>query len=249
MLPRGMMSTGEARKRINAIKQYGSLGAGFKIAMRDLEIRGAGNILGTAQSGHIVTIGFDLYCALLRQAIAKLKGERSGKRVEVVLRMDFVIQRETEWAGRNDEARMTNDEKYSTRSDAAAAHSSSVIRHSSFPKAPAFIPIAYIGETQPRIAAYRQINALSTQEALDKLRKDWRDRYGRFPEAIENLLTLAEIRLSSAARKITMVEVKEGKLMLTRGGDFILIGGKFPRLASAGGTPQLREALKMIRSL
>ncbi|MEY2548728.1 MAG: hypothetical protein QOD64_1310, partial [Verrucomicrobiota bacterium] len=58
LLPRDMMSGGEARKRINAIKQYSSLGAGFKIAMRDLEIRGAGNILGTAQSGHIVTIGF-----------------------------------------------------------------------------------------------------------------------------------------------------------------------------------------------
>src|SRR6185436_6343313 len=56
LLPPGLMTVGEARKRINAIKQYGSLGAGFKIAMRDLEIRGAGNILGTAQSGHIIAI-------------------------------------------------------------------------------------------------------------------------------------------------------------------------------------------------
>ena len=70
---------------INAIKQYSSLGAGFKIAMRDLEIRGAGNILGTAQSGHIVSIGFDLYCALLKQAIARLKGEKVRARLEVVL--------------------------------------------------------------------------------------------------------------------------------------------------------------------
>ena len=77
MLPRDMMTVGAARKRINAIKQYSSLGAGFKIAMRDLEIRGAGNILGTAQSGHIVAIGFDLYCQLLKQAVAKLKGERN----------------------------------------------------------------------------------------------------------------------------------------------------------------------------
>src|SRR6185436_3425172 len=98
MLPRDMLGTGEARRRINAIKQYGSLGAGFKIAMRDLEIRGAGNILGTAQSGHIVTIGFDLYCALLRQAIAKLKGQKGRHRVEVGLKLDFVILRETEYA-------------------------------------------------------------------------------------------------------------------------------------------------------
>src|SRR5438067_7894323 len=71
MLPREMMTVGAARRRINAIKQYSSLGAGFRIAMRDLEIRGAGSILGTAQSGHIMAVGFDLYCQLLKQAVAQ----------------------------------------------------------------------------------------------------------------------------------------------------------------------------------
>jgi transcription-repair coupling factor (superfamily II helicase) len=221
MLPRDMLGTGEARRRINAIKQYGSLGAGFKIAMRDLEIRGAGNILGTAQSGHIVTIGFELYCAMLRQAIAKLKGERRKARTEVALHLDFVVLREPGFAEKERKAGW----------------------------APAFLPTGYIGETQARIAAYRHLNELNTQEALDKLRKDWRDRFGRFPDAVENLLTLAELRISSAARKITGVEVKDDKLMLTRGGDFILIGGKFPRLTAKGGTARLRETLKMIRSL
>jgi transcription-repair coupling factor (superfamily II helicase) len=221
MLPREMLGTGEARKRISAIKQYGSLGAGFKIAMRDLEIRGAGNILGTAQSGHIVTIGFELYCSLLRQAIAKLKGERTKPRVEVVLRLDFVVQREAEFLGKE------------KRKDWA----------------PAFLPASYIPETQPRIAAYRHLNGLATQEALDKLRKEWRDRYGRFPEPVENLLTISEIKISAAARKIAGVEVKEEKLMLTRGGDFIVIGGKFPRLKAATPGPRLREVLQMIRSL
>jgi transcription-repair coupling factor (superfamily II helicase) len=221
MLPRELLGTGEARKRISAIKQYGALGAGFKIAMRDLEIRGAGNILGTAQSGHIVTIGFDLYCALLRQAIAKLKGERTRPRVEVILRLDFVVQREAEFLGKEDGKAW----------------------------APAFLPGSYIPETQPRIAAYRQLNEISTQEALDKVRKDWRDRYGPLPPAAENLIALGELRISAAARKITAVEVKDGKLMLTRGGDFILIGGKFPRLTGKDATTQLREALKMIRSL
>jgi transcription-repair coupling factor (superfamily II helicase) len=248
MLPREMMGTGEARKRVSAIKQYGSLGAGFKIAMRDLEIRGAGNILGTAQSGHIVTIGFDLYCALLRQAIAKLKGESSGKRIEVALRLDFVVQREVEWMGWNAERRMPNAE-FSKSGASDDGNSKSKIQNPKSASAPAFLPISYISETQPRIAAYRQLNSLATQDALDKLRKEWRDRYGRFPEAVENLLTLAEIRISSAARKISGVEVKDGKLMLMRGGDYILIGGKFPRLAAKTGTEQLREALKMIRSL
>ena len=66
--------------------------------MRDLEIRGAGNILGTAQSGHIVSIGFDLYCSLLKQAVAKLKGEKVRPRLEVVLRTDFVVTREAEYS-------------------------------------------------------------------------------------------------------------------------------------------------------
>ncbi|MBV8588199.1 MAG: transcription-repair coupling factor, partial [Verrucomicrobia bacterium] len=72
LLPRDFLTVGGARKRVNAIKQYSGLGAGFKIAMRDLEIRGAGNILGTAQSGHIINVGFDLYCQLLQQAVEKL---------------------------------------------------------------------------------------------------------------------------------------------------------------------------------
>jgi transcription-repair coupling factor (superfamily II helicase) len=64
MLPRDQLLSAGPRKRVSAIKQYSSLGAGFKVAMRDLEIRGAGNILGTAQSGHVAAVGFDLYCKL-----------------------------------------------------------------------------------------------------------------------------------------------------------------------------------------
>ncbi len=67
--------TPEARRRLDAIRRYSDLGAGFEIALRDLEIRGAGNILGPAQSGHIAAIGYNLYCRLLARASARLKGE------------------------------------------------------------------------------------------------------------------------------------------------------------------------------
>ncbi len=97
LLPREMMTVGAARKRINAIKQYSSLGAGFRIAMRDLEIRGAGSILGTAQSGHIVAVGFDLYCQLLKQAVAQLKGDKLRPRLEVEVRLDFLANSEGEY--------------------------------------------------------------------------------------------------------------------------------------------------------
>ena len=69
-----------ARQRLNALRQHNQLGAGFRIAMRDLELRGAGNLLGAEQSGHIAGVGFELYCQLLRQSVARLKGDRTGRR-------------------------------------------------------------------------------------------------------------------------------------------------------------------------
>ncbi len=90
LLPRHMQLIQTARKRISAIKQYSSLGSGFKIAMRDLEIRGAGNILGAEQSGHITAIGFDLYCQLLKESIARLKGQKPNRPAPVTLKLDFL---------------------------------------------------------------------------------------------------------------------------------------------------------------
>src|SRR5438874_12114655 len=211
-----MMTIGAARKRINAIKQYSSLGAGFRIAMRDLEIRGAGSILGTAQSGHIVAIGFDLYCQLLKQAVAQLKGPKSQPRLDVDLRLDFVATNEAEFAQLGPDQRI-----------------------------PAFVPASYISDTALRIKAYREIVEIGTREQLDRLRKEWRDRFGKFPDAVENMFLLAEIKLVGARAGISRVEVKERKLMLTRRGDFVLVDGKFPRLVA---TPQnLGEVLELTK--
>jgi transcription-repair coupling factor (superfamily II helicase) len=220
MLPREMMTVGAARKRINAIKQYSSLGAGFRIAMRDLEIRGAGSILGTAQSGHIMAVGFDLYCQLLKQAVAQLKGERSKARLEVELRLDFVATNEAEFVKAGPETRV-----------------------------PAFIPISYVTDATLRIQAYRHLAQITSRQQLDRLRKEWRDRFGKFPEAVDNLLLLTEIKLSAAKAGLTRVEVRDAKLMLTRRGDFILVGGKFPRISTDRIERQLAEVLELIRKL
>lgn len=81
-----------ANKRLKAIKEFTSLGSGFKIAMRDLEIRGAGNLLGAEQSGHIAAVGFSLYCKLLDSAIEDLKGEdEEQKYVEMEIELDAYI--------------------------------------------------------------------------------------------------------------------------------------------------------------
>ncbi|HYJ03585.1 MAG TPA: transcription-repair coupling factor [Chthoniobacterales bacterium] len=220
LLPREMMTVGAARKRINAIKQYSSLGAGFRIAMRDLEIRGAGSILGTAQSGHIMAVGFDLYCQLLKQAVGQLKGEKTRARVEVEVRLDFVATNEAEFVQLGREARV-----------------------------PAFIPTSFVTDPTLRIQAYRHLAEITTREQLDRLRKDWRDRYGKFPLAVDNLLLLTEIKLSAARAGVTRVEVREGKLMLTRRGDFLLVGGKFPRISTDRIDRQLAEVLELIRKI
>ena len=89
LLPRDLAG-GTAGKRISAIRQYSSLGAGFRVAMRDLEIRGAGNILGTEQSGHILAVGFELYCRLLKAAVAQIKGGQPSARAEAAVHLDFV---------------------------------------------------------------------------------------------------------------------------------------------------------------
>jgi transcription-repair coupling factor (superfamily II helicase) len=90
LLPRHARLLTDVRKRISAMKQYASLGSGFKIAMRDLEIRGAGNLLGAEQSGHITAVGFELYCQLLKQSVGALKGEKVKPRVAVRVALDFL---------------------------------------------------------------------------------------------------------------------------------------------------------------
>lgn len=77
-----------ARRRLQALQEFSHLGAGFSLALRDLEIRGAGNILGRRQHGHIAAIGFDLYCRLLRQSVAGLKGEKEKAPAGVVIRLE-----------------------------------------------------------------------------------------------------------------------------------------------------------------
>ncbi|MEI6072460.1 MAG: transcription-repair coupling factor [Verrucomicrobiae bacterium] len=217
MLPRELMSVGAARKRVSAIKQYSDLGSGFKIAMRDLEIRGAGNLLGTAQSGHIIAVGFDLYCKLLKRAVESLKGNRTGGGT-ATLRLDFLKTDESEYFGAGDVAG-------------------------------AFIPAAYISDSRLRIEAYRRVAEASSREEMDALLATWRDRFGKVPPAAENALLLAAIRLEASRRKIPVVETRGEKLMLTRGGSYILIGGRFPRLTATDPDSKLREILTLLEKM
>ena len=93
LLPPSGIIDSEARERLAALKRHGGLGAGFNLAVRDLELRGAGNLLGSQQSGHIAAVGFGLYCQLLQRTIALMKGEKVKEIVDVKLNLDFANPR------------------------------------------------------------------------------------------------------------------------------------------------------------
>jgi transcription-repair coupling factor (superfamily II helicase) len=241
-----MMIVGAARKRISAIKQYSSLGAGFRIAMRDLEIRGAGSILGTAQSGHIIAVGFDLYCQLLKQAVAQLKGQKPRLRLDVDVRLDFVVTNEAEFIAPNVARASGSPQDESAVADLRAQNASET---HPLPCIPAFIPVAYVSDPSMRIRSYREIAEITSRDQLERLRRDWRDRFGAFPPAVDNLLALVEIKLAAAESGLSRVEVRERKVMLTRHGDFILVAGKFPRLVGSKIDQHLPEVVELIKKL
>jgi len=78
-----------AEKRLSAIKEFTELGSGFKIAMRDLEIRGAGNLLGAKQHGHMEAVGYDLYCKMLNEAVKSLKGIATPEQFDTTIELDM----------------------------------------------------------------------------------------------------------------------------------------------------------------
>src|SRR5262249_46995812 len=185
----------------------------------------------TAQSGHIMAVGFDLYCQLLKQAVAQLKGQKPRVRLDVDVRLDFVV---------------TNDAEFSAPDKSTAARG----EDGSLPdKIPALIPVAYISDPATRIRAYREIAEIISGEQLERLRGDWRDRFGTFPPAVENLFALVQIKLAAAESGVTRVEVRERKVMLTRHGDFILVAGKFPRLVGSKFDQHLPGIVELIKKL
>ena len=230
LLPRHGSLLTDVRKRLSAIKQYSTLGSGFKIAMRDLEIRGAGNLLGAEQSGHITAVGFELYCQLLKQSVASLKGEKVKPRVEVQVRLDFLALSPGE---ERPKAESSNDQPSTINQRPASA----------------YIPFRYIADARQRIEIYRKLAQATDQAGLKSLKQEMRDRFGPLPPALELLLRVAEIKVVASERGITVIEVKEDKLMLTRNDDYLMVGSKFPRLTKKQASARLKEIAQLLTAL
>jgi transcription-repair coupling factor (superfamily II helicase) len=123
--------------------------------------------------------------------------------------------------------------------------------HSAFriPHSGAFLPPAYIAEAPQRIDAYRRLAQAETKADVDALARELKDRYGKPPKPVELLLLATELKLLAGERGLDAVETKGDKLMLHRRGDYIQLGGKFPRLTKTEPLALLKEIKRLLLSL
>jgi transcription-repair coupling factor (superfamily II helicase) len=159
--------TPESQKRLEALREFGELGSGFRLALRDLEIRGAGSILSAQQHGFVRDVGFDLYSRLLEEASHSLTGKGSPVKSAEPTLVDFSM--------------------------------------------PAYIPEEYIPVEDIRIVFYRRLSAVSTQNDISVIQDELIDRFGVLPEAMNNLMRLAKLKLAGNRKRVkSIVEDRTG---------------------------------------
>ncbi len=234
---------GLSRERLATLKQFNQLGAGFRIAMRDLELRGAGNLLGPQQSGQIAGVGFELYCDLLRQSVSRLKGEKSAKSHRAQIRLDFV----TLGGAAPDPA-----EKEGPRMGYATLKAEELEGRFS-PVVEASLPADYIGETRLRVDFYRRLALAANEAEVKEIGAALEDRFGPRPKAVEILLVMTALRCLAEARGLLSVET-EGPIlkMLKASGvrdDYVKLGPKFPRLEKTDPVKKLAEIRSHLKRL
>jgi len=163
LVPSDKILTSDARKRLAAIQEFSDLGAGFRIAAKDLEIRGSGNILGGEQSGQIAAVGFEMYTRLLEETIREMKGERIEEEVETSMNLGVDI----------------------------------------------YIPKNYISEENLRMTFYKKIASASTDDRLEEIRNELRDRFGALPQNVENLIRFVQVKRFAQHMGVVSI-VREG---------------------------------------
>jgi len=232
-----------ARQRLAAIRQHSQLGAGFRIAMRDLELRGAGNLLGAQQSGHIVGVGFELYCQLLRQSVSRLKGEKSAHIIRASVKLDFVYLGEG--------AEPADTERGATDSYTALRQSERA--EDVVDRIPARLPAAFIAEARLRIDFYRRLALADSAVQVKAIGDELRDRFGRFGPEVRTLLLVTEVRVRAEQKGLLSVEADGVRLKCLRNSgrpdDFIQLSHRFPRLTAPTATARLKEILVFLQNL
>ncbi len=230
-----------ARQRLTAIRQHNQLGAGFRIAMRDLELRGAGNLLGAEQSGHIVGVGFELYCQLLRQSVARLKGDKAAARVRASVKLDFVFVGEGVDSSRTEATDSFSALRQAERSEGV------------IDRVQARLTPDYIGETRLRIDVYRRLALAESPKQVRDLEQELRDRFGKFGEPVRALLLVTEIRVRAEQKGLLSVETEGNRLKCLRNSgrhdDYIQLSSRFPRLTAPTPLARLKEIITFLHNL
>ncbi len=179
----------DARRRLRAIEEFSDLGSGFNIAMQDLDIRGAGNLLGAEQSGFIADIGFETYQKIMNEAIAELRAEGldvaglSHEEQKVVDRLSYV-----------------DDVSVELGVDAS-------------------LPADYVQQPAERLRLYRELDSIVEQKRLEEFEARLVDRFGRLPDAARQLLDVVRLRWVAAELGIERVKVKNGLMIVNFVGD------------------------------
>jgi len=174
--------TSDARKRLTTLEEFSDLGDGFKVAMRDLDIRGAGNLLGAEQSGFINDIGFDMYHKILDEAIQELK---EGEYKEL-FENDLL---------KNKEALQSVTEDCNIETDFEA-----------------LIPDNYVNNISERLALYTQLDDVKSDVALAQFTRMLKDRFGELPIGVKNLVETVKIRWKAIEIGFEKVTIKGGKM-------------------------------------
>ncbi len=177
----------QARQRLDTIAEATELGAGFRIAMRDMEIRGAGNLLGSRQHGHIAVVGFDLYTRLLAQSVQEAKSQRQIS---------------------------SHNRSASPSKDTAAALVLPLERavRINLP-IDARLPDDYVSDNELRLQLYRRLAGLTSQSEIDDLRLELQDRFGRLPVEAENLFYQLRLKLYALAAEAETITVEEEQVL------------------------------------
>lgn len=174
--------TSDARKRLTTLEEFSDLGDGFKVAMRDLDIRGAGNLLGAEQSGFINDIGFDMYHKILDEAIQELK---DGEYKEL-FENDLL---------KNKEALEKMVEDCNIETDFEA-----------------LIPESYVSNISERLSLYTKLDDLKTEEELVEFIAMVKDRFGPIPNGVSNLIETVRLRWKAMSIGFEKVTMKGGKM-------------------------------------
>ena len=179
--------TSDARRRLDALTTFAELGAGFQLAMQDLDIRGAGNMLGSEQSGFIADLGYDTYQRILNEAVEEIREEMQ-----------------------NDPNTCTLFANTSSSSICKNWCSDSQLDSD----LPLCFPVTYIENISERISLYRELDNLVNEEALLEYQKRLIDRFGKLPEEAEQLLNVVRLRWLCCQMGIEKVLLKKENLTL-----------------------------------